>query len=308
MSSLRRAAEDYLQMRRALGYKLRTTGWLLPGFVSYLEERDASTVTVEHALAWATQPAGADSGWWSYRLSVVRQFALHLQTIDPACEVPPAWLLPRRPRRAVPYLYSPEEIRALMRAAGERRPPLTAATYQTLFGLLAVTGLRVGEAIRLDRGDVDAEQQLLRIIKTKFGKSREVALHESAMQALTSYGRLRDQLCPRPRCDAFFVSRVGTRLRPATIHRTFKRLVRVVGLQPRSARCRPRVHDLRHGFAVSTLLDWYRAGVDAQARLPLLSTYMGHTDPSSGYWYLTAAPELLLLAAKRLEPTLEGLS
>jgi integrase/recombinase XerD len=178
MSGLRAAAEDYLQMRRALGYKLKTTGWLLSGFVSYLEQVDANTVTIEHAVAWATAPAGAVPQYWAQRLSVVRQFALHLQTIDPTCEVPPAWLLPRRPRRAVPYLYSPEEIRSLMRAAGERRPPLTAATYQTVLGLLAVSGLRVGEAVRLDRDDVDTEHQLLRIIKSKFGKSREVVLHE----------------------------------------------------------------------------------------------------------------------------------
>ena len=173
---------------------------MLSGFVSDLQRVDAGTVTIEHALAWATQPADADPNWWSYRLSVVRQFALHLQTIDPACEVPPARLLPRRPRRAVPYLYTPEDIAALISAAGERRSPFTAATYQTLLGLLAVTGLRVGEAIRLDRDDVDAEHQLLRIIKSKFGKSREVTLHESTMQALTTYGRLRDELCPRPRC------------------------------------------------------------------------------------------------------------
>jgi integrase len=311
VSALRTAAEDYLQMRRALGYKLRTPGWLLSGFVSYLEQIDASTVTIEHALAWATQPVDADPGWWSYRLSVVRQFALHLQTLDPACEVPPARLLPRRSRRAVPYLYSPEDIAALMHAAGERcrrRTPLAAATYQTLLGLLAVTGLRIGEAIRLDRGDVDAEHQLVRIIKTKFGKSREIVLHQSAMRALSEYARLRDQLCPRPCCDAFFVSSVGTRLRPGTVHRTFKRLVRAVGLQPRSGRCHPRLHDLRHSFAVNTLLDMYRAGVDVQARLPRLSTYLGHTDPSSTYWYLSAAPELLFLAAQRLEPTLKGLS
>jgi integrase/recombinase XerD len=284
MSALRTAAEDYVQMRRALGYKLTTTGWLLSGFVSYLERVEATTVTIEHALAWATEPTDATPGWCSQRLSVVRQFALHLQTLDPACEVPPARLLPRRPRRAVPYLYSPEEIAALMRAAGERcrrRSPLAAATYQTLLGLLAVTGPRVGEAIRLDRVDVDAEHQLLRIIKSKFGKSREIVLHESTMRALTEYARLRDRLCPRPCCDAFFLSSVGTRLRPGTVHRTFKRLVRAVDLQPRSACCRPRVHDLRHSFAVSTLPDMYRAGVDVQARLPRLSTYMGHTDPSS---------------------------
>ncbi|MGO9751763.1 MAG: tyrosine-type recombinase/integrase, partial [Solirubrobacteraceae bacterium] len=140
--------------------------------------------------------------------------------------------------------------------------PLQAASYQTLIGLLAVSGLRVGEAIRLNRDDVDARDQLVRIINTKFGKSREVALHLSAMNALSAYGQLRDQLSPRPRCEAFFVSTAGTRLHAANINRTFIGLVRAVGLKPRSTRCRPRVHDLRHGLAVNTLLDWYRAGID----------------------------------------------
>ncbi|MGO9793631.1 MAG: tyrosine-type recombinase/integrase [Solirubrobacteraceae bacterium] len=262
MSAVRRASEEYLQMRRALGYKLEIQGWLLGGFVPYLEQIGAETVTIEHALRWATQPAGADPAYWSNRLSAVRQFARYLQTFDPRCEVPAPRLLPYRPRRATPYPYQPEQIVALMRAAGRLPRPLQAASYQTLIGLLAVSGLRVGEAIRLNRDDVDARDQLVRIINTKFGKSREVALHLSAMNALSAYGQLRDQLSPRPRCEAFFVSTAGTRLHAANINRTFIGLVRAVGLKPRSTRCRPRVHDLRHGLAVNTLLDWYRAGID----------------------------------------------
>jgi integrase len=243
--------------------------------------------------------------WWSKRLSVARQFARYLQTIDPACEVPPARLLPYRVRRATPYPYTPEGIAALMRAAGGLPLPLQAATYQTLIGLLAVAGLRVGEAIGLDRGDVDYRDGLLRVINSKFGKSREVPLHPSAMRALAAYGQRRDRLCPRPACEAFFISTAGTRLHAANVRRVFSRLVRAVDLKPRSARCRPRLHDLRHRFAVNTLLDWHRAGVDVQARLPWLATYMGHTEPANTFWYLTATPELLGLVAKRLEPTLE---
>jgi integrase len=305
---LRSAVEDYLRMRRALGYKLESPGRQLGQFVAYLEQTGAKTVTIENAVAWATLPAQADPCYWSERLSVVRQFARHLQTIDPACEVPPARLLPYRSKRAIPYPYTPEEIAALMRAAARLPSPLMAATYPTLFGLLAVSGLRVGEAIGLDRDDIDARHGLLRVINSKFGKSREVPLHASAMRALDAYSRRRDQLCPQPASEAFFVSTASTRLQGPHIHRVFSQLKRTVGLEPRSPRCRPRLHDLRHRFAVNTLIDWYRQDVDVQARLPRLSTYMGHAEPSDTYWYLTAAPELLGLAARRLEPTIEQVS
>lgn len=308
MSALRAAAEDYLRVRRALGYKLEVQGWLLGEFVTYLEQTATATVTIDAAVAWATSPAAAGRSYWAQRLSVVRQFARHLQTIDPACEIPPASLLPFRPRRAIPHLYEPKEITALMSAASTLPLPLQAATYQTLIGLLAVTGLRLGEAIRLDRHDVDADHQLLRILNSKFGKSREVALQHSAMRALENYGRLRDQRLPAPRCEAFFLSTRGTRLLAPSIHETFNRLVAIAGVAPRPAGRRPRPHDLRHAFAVRTLLDWYRDGRDVQARLPLLSTWLGHVNPASTYWYLTAAPELLALAADRLDPTLEGLA
>jgi integrase len=246
MSSLRDAAEDYLRMRHALGYKLKISGWQLNGFISYLEDIDADTVTVENAVAWATLPAGADPAYWAGRLSVVRQFARHLQTLDPACEVPPARLLPYRPRRAIPYLYEPQEITALIDAAGQLQPPLLAANYRTLIALLSVTGLRLGEAIRLDRADLDDRHQLLRVLDSKFGKSREVVLHATTMRALDAYGRLRDQRFPQPRCKAFLVSLRGTRLRSNCIHHMFARLVRTAGLKPRSPGCRPRLHDLRH--------------------------------------------------------------
>jgi integrase len=237
------AAEDYLRTRRALGYKLERQGRQLREFVGYLEQAGASTVTIEHAVAWAIVPASADCSYWSDRMSVVRKFARYLQTIDPACEVPPMRLLPYRRRRPTPYLYTQQEIAALMRAAGQLRGALHRATHQTLIGLMAVTGMRIGETIRLDRGDVDARHRLLRIIDSKFGKSREVALHESTMKALDAYAELRDGLCPRPSCEAFFISRNGTRPFSSCVHRVFARLVRNVGLEPRSPRCRPRPHD-----------------------------------------------------------------
>ena len=195
-------------------------------------ERSA-TVTIDAAVAWATLPAAADRSYWAQRLSVVRQFARHPQTIDAACEIPPASLLPVRPRRAIPHLYQPKEITALMAAAGTLPMALQAATYQTLIGLLAVTGLRLGEAIRLDRDDVDADHQLLRILSSKFGKSREVALHESAIDALQTYSRLRDQRSAKPRCKALLVSTRGTRLLASSIHETFNRVVAIAGLTAR---------------------------------------------------------------------------
>ena len=308
MSTLEAAAADYLRVRRALGYKLGRQGRQLLQFVAYLEQVGASTVTIEHAIAWATQPAGADCNYWCDRLSVVRQFARYLRTIDPTCEVPPKRLLPYRRRRPTPYLYSPHEITALMTAAGELRGALHPATMQTLIGLMAVTGMRIGETIRLDRDDVDHRHQLLRVIYSKFGKSRELALHETTMHALDDYAQLRDRLCPRPSCEAFFISRNGTRLLSQVVHRVFARLVTTGGLEPHPGRRRPRPHDLRHSFAVSTLLDWYATdATDVQARLPSLSTYMGHVEPASTYYYLTAAPELLALAARRLEPAQKGL-
>ena len=307
MSPLRQIAEDYLRMRRSLGYKLELSGWHLGKFVSHLEQIGAATVTIENAVAWATS-AGSDPAYWAQRLSIVRQFARHLQTLDPACEVPPVQLLPYRAPRATPYLYQPEEITALMQAAGELEPALLAANYQTLIGLLAVSGMRLGEAVRLDRNDIDIHHSLLRIIDSKFGKSREVVLHDTTITALAEYARLRDQRFPQPRCDAFLVSLRGTRLNKNSIHDMFPRLVRAAGLKPRSPRCRPRPHDLRHAFAVRTLLDWYAAGLDVQAKLPLLSTYLGHVNPASTFYYLHAAPELLALVARRLDTVMEGFS
>ena len=302
MKSLRKALNEYLAVRRALGFKLERNGRLLPDFIAYLERHGARAITTQLALAWARQPPDGHLAWWAARLSIVRGFAKHLQAIDPRTEVPPSDLLPCRTRRAIPYLYSEQDIARLTGAARQLRHPLRAATYSTFFGLLAVTGMRIGEAIRLDRQDVDWTNRLLVIRNSKFGKWREVPLHSSTVDALRAYARLRGRIGVRPRSPGFFLSTVGTRLIYMNTHTTFRKLVRTIGLEPRSGRCRPRAHDLRHAFAVRTLLDWYRAGVDVQARLPALSTYLGHVAPSSTYWYLSAAPELLALAAQRLEP------
>jgi integrase len=305
-AQLREALGDYLSLRRALGFQLANAGRLLGQFVGYLEAHGIETVTTEHALAWATQPAGASAHWRAIRLSVVRGFAAYLHSLDPAAEVIPAGQFRPGVCRATPYLYSPAEIGSLISAAGELRPGLRAATYQTLISLLAITGIRVGEAIGLDETDFDAGRELLVVRNAKYGKHRLVPLHPSAVQALARYVGLRRQAHRFPASPALLVSTVGTRLLHSNISLTFARLAERAGLTRRSASCRPRVHDLRHSFAVATVLGWYRDGADIPALMPRLSTYLGHTDPQHTFWYLSAAPELMALAGQRLEAHLAG--
>ena len=298
---LREGLADYLALRRALGYRLARPQKLLGQFLDHLERAGESRITVAVALDWARLPAGGGSNWWAYRLSVVRGFATYLHAIDPVHEVPAAGLLPQRPHRASPYLYSDEEIAALIAVTSTLSTPLRQATFTTHIGLLAVTGIRVGEAIAADRGDVDLTTGRLTVRFGKFGKTRELALHPSTIEALRRYQRLRDRLAPATGTPALFVSQAGTRLIYCNVHHAFHRLVRLAGLTPRSSSCRPRIHDLRHSYAVRSMLDAYAAGEDGQARLTLLSTWLGHVHPASTYWYLSASPELMAVAGRRLE-------
>jgi integrase/recombinase XerD len=302
MSTLRTAAEDYLTIRRSLGFKLEKAGGLLLQFIDYLEDAGATTITVDLAVTWATEPVDVDPGWWSKRLSVVRGFARHLRAIDPTVEVPPRDLLPRRARRATPYLFTPADIDRLMAAARNLAPPVRAATAHTLIGLLAATGMRLGEALGLDRDDVDLAERLITIRHAKRDKTRQLPLHSTVATALCNYTQVRDQHIVRPTTAAFFVSTTtGGRLSQGFVHPMFRHLTLQTGLEPRSERCRPRPHALRHSFAVNTLIRWHRDGEDIAARLPQLSTWLGHSDPANTYWYLQASPELLALAAQRLE-------
>jgi integrase len=301
MSALAEAVTDYLRVRRAMGHKLERAETLLNQFVAHLDSVGATTVTVEEAVAWAMKPAGASRAWMGIRLGVVRSFATWLQARDPSAQVPPPDALGARTiRRAVPYLYTNEEIDALMDTAARMSRGLQRHTFPTLIGMLAVTGMRVGEATGLDRDNIYWDQGRLLIEDAKFGKSRHVALHPSVLDALAEYARQRDHVVRVPRPPSFFVSNTGTRLIIQDVQRRFRGVARRAGLVARSERCRPRLHDFRHRFAVQTLIEWYASGVDIGPRLPLLSTYLGHTDPRSTYWYLTATPELLALAAGRL--------
>jgi integrase/recombinase XerD len=299
---LRAALVDYLTLRRALGFALRRDEKLLIQFLTYLEDHGKDTVTVADALAWASLPVGASPAWLGFRMGVVRGFAGYLHALDPNVVVPPRGLLPGTSRRAVPYLYSDADIAALMAQTRRLRTPLRAATIATLIGLLSVTGMRIGEVIGLDDTDVDVEAGLLLVRQAKGGDQRLVPLHHTTITALSDYRSQRDREFPQPVSPALFVATNGQRLRYVNVCATFITLARRAGLAPRSARCRPRIHDLRHSFAVATLLDWYRDGGDIASRLPLLSTYLGHVDPKATYWYLDAAPELMAEAARRLEP------
>jgi integrase/recombinase XerD len=298
MSDLRQALADYVAIRHALGFQLRGYDRLLDDLVEDLQRAGAPTLTTELAVAWATKPADAQPFRWKTRLSVARGFARYLQTLDPAAQVPPSDLLAYRRARPAPYLYSATEIDALLAATDTLRPA-RAATYRTILGLLAVTGMRVGEAIALDCDDVDPRERRLAIRAAKHA-SRQLPLHASTADALHAYARRRDQLCPAPTATpSFFVSTAGTRLIYECVRETFIKLRGVAG-PDRGSGPSPRIHDLRHGFAVQTLLDWHHAGVDVAARLPLLSAWLGHRHPASTYYYLQAAPELLALAAERL--------
>ena len=308
MSPLDEALADYLQIRRRLGYAMPQDGRLLEGFVAFLEQAGAERITTELALTWARSPAGAHPHYWRQRLTVVRGFARHLATLDPASEIPSADLLPGNRPRLTPHIYTDAEIVALMTAAGELRPRLRAARHQTLIGLLAVTGMRPGEALALDRHDIDLKDGVVHVRAGKQEKQREVPLHNSTILALRDYARLRDARFPTPSTPAFFISARGRRMSRSELNETFTQLIRTIGMDGRGARARPRPHDLRHALAVNTLLDWQEAGEDVDRRMPLLSTFLGHVSPASTYWYLEAVPELMEHISRRLEQIGEVLS
>ena len=308
MSELREALEEYLATRRALGFELVKTGRTLHRFVDFVEQEGAEHITRDLALRWALQPTTAQSAWWAQRLGMVRLFARFRSAVDPHTEIPPQGSIPASYRRKAPYIYSDQEIEELLQAA--RQLPsatgLRAATYTTLLGLLAVTGMRMSEVIDLDRNDVDLGEDILLVQRTKFGKSRLVPIHASTHQALADYQAWRDRIFPQLKTPSFLVSEHGTRLAKSTVRCTFAELSRQTGLRGPCDRQGPRLHDFRHRFAVLTLLSWYRTSVDAERNLPMLATYLGHTHVSHTYWYLSAVPELLQWASLRCEPDRHG--
>ncbi len=297
MKKLRRAVDDYLSLRRSLGFRLPAYDGVLHRFVSFLESEQTDQITIERVARWVNDQTGITARWRALQVGIVRGFARHWSVRDPRTEVPPADLIPARRRRRAPYLYTQEEIGRLMDAA--RRMPsrdaLWPTTLSTLFGLLAVTGVRIGEALALTADDVDFQRGVLVVRCTKFRKSRLVPLQASTCRALAGYASQRDRQSPGGL--RFFVSMNGGLLQHGSVHAAFRRLTRIAGIVSSSAR----LHDFRHRLAVHTLVRWYRAGHEVERRLPILSAYLGHCCPRDTYWYLSAAPELMGRARARFE-------
>ena len=309
MSRLDVALNQYLAIRRGLGFQLREVAGCLRNFVGFLQAEGASYVTRELALQWATRPAQAQYATWAWRLGMVRRFAVWHSTVEPRTEVPAAGLLPYRYERKKPHIYSDDEIEKLLGQAAQLASPkgLRSHTYTTLFGLLAVSGMRVSEAVNLDRPDVDLSRGIVTIRRTKFGKSRHVPVHASTVDALEQYVERRDRILPKPTA-AFFVSERGGRITDCMARYTFARLSQQLGFRSvaESHGRGPRLHDMRHRFAARALINWYRAGLDVERELPKLATYLGHVHINETYWYLEAVPELLQLATDRVMNNRKG--
>lgn len=303
MKPLREAIEEYITLRRRLGFKLRDMADDLREFAGFLEEKAAPYITTELAMEWAMQPKDHQPSDWAQRLGYVRVFARHWHATDPRTEVPANGLLPFRPQRARPYLYSEQEIQELLAAAlqlssGQGLRPWT---YYCLFGLLAVGGLRISEALKMERSDVDLGEGILTIRQTKFGKTRLVPLHPTTQEVMADYAQRRDRLVRQASSPCFLLNDHGRRLEISAVHRTFYELSRQIGLRGPEDHKGPRLHDFRHRFAVRTLVEWYRSNEDIERRLPVLSTFLGHGHVADTYWYLSVEPELMGLATRRLE-------
>jgi integrase/recombinase XerD len=304
MKQLKKAAQDYVALRRSLGFKLRWVPNYLADFVSFLKKQGANCITVPLALQWAQRNPENKPVTVARRLSIVRGFARYRSATDPRTQGLPWGLVCCRSRRVTPYLFADEEVQLLLKAAKQMRG-LHGLTYYCLLGLLSVTGLRISEALFLRDQDVDLERGMLTIVGTKFGKSRLVPIHSSTAEELTKYARERDRVFRR-KLAYFFVTRGGNHFYSGPVRTVLHRLRRQIGLRDSNATHRPRLHDFRHSFAVKTLVNWYRSGQNVDQCLHVLSTYLGHRNVSDTYWYLTACPELLGLAVKRFERHWEG--
>jgi integrase len=295
---------EYLEYRRQFGFRLDNAGQLLMRFAEYADRSGhRGPVTTELAVRWARLPRAGSAVYRARRLDLVRGFARYRAVFDPRTEIPPRGLLGPAYRRVTPHIYTEAEVSALLDAARQLAPAdgLRPHTYATLFGLLACTGLRLSEALHLDRSDVDWRRGLLTVRQTKFRKSRLVPLHPSTTRALRDYADRRDRSRPVPRTDAFFVTVRGSRVGHSTAEGVFLQLRKRLAWAPASGDRAPRIHDLRHAFACRRLLLWYAQGVDIDRAVPALATYLGHAGARDTYWYLTAVPELLERAAARFE-------
>jgi integrase/recombinase XerD len=303
MSPLRQSMEEYLAMRRSLGFKLHEAGLRLKDFVSFMEERRARRITSALALTWAQRPRGVQPVIWAQRLGVVRDFARYLSAFYARTEIPPAELLPHRYRRRAPYLYTNREVQKILAATLELYPPsgLSRWTYHTLIGLLSATGMRPGEALNLKLKDIDLKECVLTVRSSKFDKSRWVVIHPSTRNAMARYLRHRERCLAGSAEAHVFLTTQGTPLREGSAAHTFRRLTHKIGLCGSRTQRDPRLMDFRHRFAVRTLVRFYRSGKDPQRWLPVLSTHLGHAWTKETYWYIQQHPDLMRQAMKRLE-------
>ena len=302
--SLSTSLKGYLSLRRSLGFKMKDAGQALPKFVAFLDRQGVQSITAKLAVQWAAEPQTAKQGYRAQRLSMARGFAKYLSGLDPRTEIPPPGILPYGGnRRRKPHIYTEDEIRRLLRATGATRwaRRIRTKTYATLFGLLSVTGMRLSECLNLDDTDVDLAEGVLTIRGTKWRKSRLVPIHASTVRKLAAYRCERNRLHPNRPTPAFFILNDGDRPTVLSAEREFLRVARRIGLRGPPGTKGPYLHDLRHTFAVATLVGWYRAGADVERHMPQLSTYLGHSHLAYTYWYLSAEPELLQLAATRLD-------
>jgi integrase/recombinase XerD len=320
MKALRKTVVEYLELRRGLGFKLDRIETRLGQFLSFMDERRTSRITTDLALEFATQDPRLSPATVSERLSAVRGFARYRRGIDSATEIPPLGLLPKKQQPALPYIYSETEITRLLEGAknypswnrfsGPWWARFQGWTFYCIFGLLAVTGMRIGEVLNLRTADIDWSEGVLTIRNAKFGKSRLVPLHHSTLKTLGTFVQHRDRffarLNPQPEVAQLFVTSRGSRLDVRQVNQVFLCISRQIGLRAPDASHGPRLHDFRHRFAVETLLRWYRDDEPVDRLLPVLSTYLGHTHVTGTYWYLRCTPELMAAAGERLEERWKG--
>ena len=304
-SQLSIQVEDYLRLRRSLGFKLQTHGVLLASFVRYAEHLGhQGPSTIELAVAWALQTSSHDPAAAAQRLAPVRLFTRHQAALDGVTQIPPEGILGDVPRRRPqPHIYSDAEIAALLDACRQLTPQggLRPVTYVTLFGLLACTGLRLAEACRLDCADVEMDAGVLTVSETKFHKSRLVPLHPTAIVALESYLAECETRIGVGASGRLFRTERTDHLKPDTVLKTFCRIRQRLAWSAQGRARRPRIHDLRHTFTVRRLLAWHHEGADVDVKMLALSTYLGHAKPSETYWYLTAIPELMAVTSHTFE-------
>lgn len=290
--------QAYLSHRRSLGYALRVEGELLLGFARFADRcGHRGPPTKRLALRWATLPSGVTRLYKARRLEIARTFAKHIAAIEPSTEVPPRHVLGPAHRRNPPHIYTAEQIQTLMAGASRLSGELRPQTFVTLVGLIASTGLRISEALKLCVADVDLDQGVLTIRESKFRLTRLVPIHPTTVAALKRYDTHRRRLWPHS--PLFLVSERGTPLSGSTVHQTFRQLAGLI--TPTSNRPTVRIHDLRHTFACRVIEKWERTKRRAAGRIAVLSRYLGHARVTDTYWYLSATPELLAAAARNFK-------